>query len=597
MADFAEHLQAALGDNYQLDRELIGGGMSRVFVAIDKVLGRKVVVKVLPPELAAGVNRERFRREIQVVAQLQHPHVVPLLSAGEQGDLLWYTMPYIEGESLRAAVERKKHYTAREVMRILHDVVDALAFAHERGVIHRDIKPANVLTQGSHALVTDFGVAKALSAAMPMTGVTTTGLAIGTPAYMAPEQLAGDVNADHRMDIYAVGLLAYELLTGVSPFTGPSPRETLAAQLTRDPQPLHELSAEVPRTLSDLIMRCLAKDPNARPQRADDILQELDSMTMPMGITPQRGGIEAKTKKRPWAGVAAVAILFAVLAGVGYAVTRERPQPPAASATAPKTVTVSPQAPSPEAVTKKAAAAANLTPPPARPVVSHEDSVAIAKAIEKKIAASRAKDSLAKARVAEETQRKMMDSIIAANSGAAAASTPAGPRRLVVAEPPDIRSWPEASLLGRAVGDSLRRMLRGRSRQYTAVDQDSVRMLLARTRDINEIAKTMSADLMVSIRLNALPHDSAMLMLTIYDLTATNSYRTRTAANRQVPRNEVLANLDALLLSTLTYLDEMSRAPRRPPPGTTPGTAPMIPGFPAVPIPGSGGNRPPPPNF
>src|SRR6185503_7927879 len=295
MTDFADHLQSALGANYQLDRELTGGGMSRVFTAIDRSLGRRVVVKVLPPELAAGVNRDRFRREIQVVAQLQHPHVVPLLSAGEQGDLLWYTMPYIEGESLRAAVERKKHYTAREVMRILHDVVDALAFAHERGVIHRDIKPANVLTQGSHALVTDFGVAKALSAALPLSGVTTTGIAIGTPAYMAPEQLAGDSTADHRMDIYAVGLLAYELATGESPFTGPSPRETLAAQLTRVPNPLHEVSPEVPRTLSDLIMRCLAKDPNARPQNADEILQELDSLTMPMVVTPRNGGVDART--------------------------------------------------------------------------------------------------------------------------------------------------------------------------------------------------------------------------------------------------------------------------------------------------------------
>src|SRR5262249_26475543 len=196
MTEFAEHLQNALGANYQLDRELTGGGMSRVFVAVDRVLGRNVVVKVLPPELAAGVNRDRFRREIQVAAQLQHPHIVPLLSAGEQGDLLWYTMPFIEGESLRAALERKRTFNSRDVMRILHDVVDALAFAHERGVIHRDIKPANILTQGSHALVTDFGVAKAISAALPMSGLTSAGIAIGTPAYMAPEQLAGDSAAD-----------------------------------------------------------------------------------------------------------------------------------------------------------------------------------------------------------------------------------------------------------------------------------------------------------------------------------------------------------------------------------------------------------------
>src|SRR5512132_1702088 len=326
MSNFEDQLRTALSPAYELERELTGAGMSRVFVATDRSLGRKVVIKVLPPELAAGVNRERFRREIQVAAQLQHPHIVPLLSAGEQGDLLWYTMPYIEGESLRAAVERKRPFTVREVIRILHDIVDALAFAHERGVVHRDIKPANILTQGSHALVTDFGVAKAISAALPLSGVTSAGIAIGTPAYMAPEQLAGDANADHRMDIYAVGLLAYELLTGVSPFTGPSPRETLAAQLTRDPQPLHEMSAEVPRTLSDLIMHCLAKDPAARPQRAEDILRELDSMTMPIGLTPQAGGVNATPRRRSWMGVAAVAILFAVLGGVGYVVTRARPE-------------------------------------------------------------------------------------------------------------------------------------------------------------------------------------------------------------------------------------------------------------------------------
>src|SRR6185369_9394777 len=179
MTEFAEQLQDALGPSYQLDSELTGGGMSRVFTAIDKSLGRRVVVKVLPPELAAGVNRERFRREIQVAAQLQHPHIVPLLSAGERDDLLWYTMPYIEGESLRAALERKRAFTVREVIRILHDVVDALSVAHTRGVVHRDIKPGNVLMQGFHALVTDFGVAKAINAAMPITTATAAGIAIG----------------------------------------------------------------------------------------------------------------------------------------------------------------------------------------------------------------------------------------------------------------------------------------------------------------------------------------------------------------------------------------------------------------------------------
>jgi serine/threonine-protein kinase len=217
-------LQDALGSAYELQRELTGGGMSRVFLATERALNRDVVVKVLPPDLAAGVNRERFRREIQVAAQLQHPHIVPLHAAGSHGDLLYFTMPFIQGESLQRALRDGTTFTTRQVLRILHDVVDALAYAHERGVIHRDIKPANVLRSGNHAVVTDFGVAKAISASLPAVGMTTSGMAIGTPAYMAPEQLAGDVNADHRMDIYAVGLLAYELFTGGSPFAESSPR-------------------------------------------------------------------------------------------------------------------------------------------------------------------------------------------------------------------------------------------------------------------------------------------------------------------------------------------------------------------------------------
>jgi serine/threonine-protein kinase len=571
---FAEHLQAALGTNYQLDHELTGGGMSRVFVAIDRSLGRKIVVKVLPPELAAGVNRDRFRREIQVAAQLQHPHVVPLLSAGEQGDLLWYTMPFIEGESLRAALERKRKFTPREVTRILHDVVDALAFAHERGVIHRDIKPANILTQGAHALVADFGVAKALSAAMPLTGVTTTGIAIGTPAYMAPEQLAGDPNADHRMDIYAVGLLAYELVTGVSPFTGPSPRETLAAQLSHDPKPLHEVSAEIPRSLSTLIMRCLAKDPAGRPQSADDILRELDSMTMPLGVTPQGGGVEAPKAKRSWMGIAAVAILAAALAGVGYAVTRTNGSSGSGSnlPSPSKAVTIPPVPPVTSVDSAaKASAKANATTAPApapKLVLSRADSIKITEAVTKRVAAAKLRDSLANVKLAEETQRKMIDSIIAANSAASAAT---GPRRIVIAEPPEQRGWPEAALLGRAVSDSLRRMLRSlRGRQYIVVDMDSARTVIARTRDIGEINKALNADLLISIRLQPLPRDSAMLMIQSYDNNAVNAYRTRTVGGRPVPKNEVLTNLDQSLLSTLTSLDEMSRAPRRPPPTPPP---------------------------
>jgi len=188
--------------------------------------------------------------------------------------------------------------------------------------------------------------------------------------------------------------------------------------------------------------------------------------------------------------------------------------------------------------------------------------VRIAEAVAKRVAASKLRDSIAKAKLAEETQRKMMDSIIAANSGASAAAT--GPRRLVIAEPPDQKQWPEASLLARAVSDSLRRMLRARSREFTVVDMDSARAVVGRTRDINEINKSLGSELIVAIRLLALPRDSAMLTIQAYDVTAVNSYQRRAASGRPVPKNQVLTNLDQILLTTVTSLDEMTRAPRRP---------------------------------
>jgi serine/threonine-protein kinase len=555
---FSDHLQDALGANYELERELTGGGMSRVFVALDRVLGRRVVVKVLPPELAAGVNRERFRREIQVAAQLQHPHIVPLLFAGERDDLLWYTMPYIEGESLRAALERKRPFTVREVIRIVHDVVDALSVAHARGVIHRDIKPANVLMQGSHALVTDFGVAKAINAALPITTATAAGIAIGTPAYMAPEQLAGDPAADHRMDIYATGLVAYELLTGESPFAGPSPRETLAAQLTRDPKPLHELSPSVPRTFSTLVMRCLAKDPADRPASADEIMHELDSLTMPIGLTPQDGGSPAKSappSRRPV--IAAAAIVAVGLVAIAAIFSRSRQQP--------STITVA-MPPAAPAIPTKDSHAVIAPPPPiaarANPVLTPAESAAIAAAVQKRVAAARTRDSIAKARLAEQEQRRLMDSIIAANSGAAGAST-RGPRRVIISEPRESRLWPEIPLLGRAVADSLRRMLRARSRQYVVIDQDSVRSVIANQRNPDSVGAALSAELIASIQLAPTRGDSAYLILQLYDLGADRRYRTRSAGGRPVPKSEVLANLDGLLLQALALLDEISRGPRK----------------------------------
>src|SRR5713226_6209580 len=216
--ELREQLQANLGSAYTIERELGGGGMSRIFLAKEVRLERTVVVKVLAPQLAAGVSVDRFEREIHLAAKLQHPHIVPLLTAGSAGDLLYYMMPHIEGESLRARLAHDHELPVGETVRILRDVVDALAYAHAQGIVHRDIKPANVLLSGKHALVTDFGVAKAVSESTGQTALTSVGVALGTPAYMAPEQAAADPNTDHRADVYAVGVLAYELLTGRQPY-------------------------------------------------------------------------------------------------------------------------------------------------------------------------------------------------------------------------------------------------------------------------------------------------------------------------------------------------------------------------------------------
>lgn len=279
--ELREQVQSSLGTAYTIERELGGGGMSRTYVAMEQALSRRVVVKVLSPELAAGVSVDRFRREIMLAAKLQHPHIVPVLSSGDADGLPWFTMPYVEGESLRARLARGPMGIGA-VTGILRDVARALEFAHSHGVVHRDIKPDNVLLAGSSATVTDFGIAKAITAAR--TGpegatLTMAGTSIGSPAYMAPEQAAGDPNIDHRSDIYAFGCMAYELLAGQPPFTGKSPAKLLGAHLGETPRDIRELRADVPPALADLVMVCLAKDPDHRPSQATDLVRVLDSVT------------------------------------------------------------------------------------------------------------------------------------------------------------------------------------------------------------------------------------------------------------------------------------------------------------------------------
>ncbi|HEY3258495.1 MAG TPA: serine/threonine-protein kinase, partial [Gemmatimonadaceae bacterium] len=240
-ASLREQLQGMLGATYALERELGGGGMSRVFIATETALGRKVVVKVLPPEVAAGVKVERFKREIQFLARLHHPHIVPLLAAGGDSGLSYYVMPFMQGESLRARLIRRGTLPATQVVRTLREVASALSFAHANGIVHRDIKPDNVLLVAGSAMVTDFGVAKALSVSTGESdpnALTSLGIALGTPSYIAPEQATADPTTDHRADLYAFGAMAYEMLSGKPPFSARTPQAMLAAQISEQPVPL-----------------------------------------------------------------------------------------------------------------------------------------------------------------------------------------------------------------------------------------------------------------------------------------------------------------------------------------------------------------------
>jgi serine/threonine-protein kinase len=258
-------LAEALQDRYVLDHELGSGGMATVYLAHDVRHRRQVAVKVLRPELAASLGSDRFFREIGVAARLQHPHILPLLDSGEAAGFYYYVMPFIAGESLRGRLGRLGELPVQEAIKVLIEVVDALASAHAAGVVHRDIKPDNVMLSGRHALVMDFGVAKAVSEATGRQEITTAGIALGTPAYMAPEQAAADPHLDHRVDIYAVGAMGYELLAGHPPFEGSS-HEVLRAHMTRIPEPLSAQRPAVPPPLAAGLMNCLEKHAAARDQ-------------------------------------------------------------------------------------------------------------------------------------------------------------------------------------------------------------------------------------------------------------------------------------------------------------------------------------------
>ncbi|HEX5437204.1 MAG TPA: protein kinase [Gemmatimonadaceae bacterium] len=306
---YAVALASALAHRYRLERELGVGGMATVYLAEDLKHHRQVAIKVLKPNLAAVLGAERFLREIQLTAGLQHPHILPLFDSGQAGDMLYYVMPYVDGESLRDKLARDGALPIGEAVQLLREVADALAKAHQSGIVHRDIKPGNILVSDGHAVVMDFGIAHAASGAAVAgaTDATLTGLgmSLGTPAYMAPEQAAADPRVDARADIYAFGVVAYEVLSGQPPFTAGSAQQLIAAQMTTSPEPIARVRPAVPTALAALVMRCLAKQPADRPQSMAEVIAAMDGLS--------RDDAGRRPRRRLGAGILALAGLVAVL--------------------------------------------------------------------------------------------------------------------------------------------------------------------------------------------------------------------------------------------------------------------------------------------
>jgi hypothetical protein len=624
--DFIERIRARLGDRYEISRELLGGGMSRVFVAREIALDRQIVIKFLPTEIAAGANRDRFRREIQMAARLSHPHIAPLLSAAEEGELLYYTMPYVSGESLRHSLESGHHFSITETVEILRDVADALAYAHRAGIVHRDIKPANILREGDHAVVTDFGVAKAVSFALGLdtraSAATVSGMAIGTPAYMAPEQIAGDGAADHRVDIYAFGLLGYELLTGHSPFRAPSPQAQLAAQLTQPPPSLLEARPDVPPPLAALLTRCLEKDADRRPASAEsviEVLRAVSTVSVPVHTLP---GARHPGHVRQLLG--ALGVLVAA-GGIWYVASpssrKAAAVAPAADSAAARTAPK--PAPAETAITKAERDSLRMlgelnSRREARLLALLKDSISnavhktlsdsVAKANAAELAEARQQDSVARAsrmamsmqysggrglpnldvytrgvtREMEQLAGHMRDSIMRANrvpmQGPSARSTPSadafairaatmGPsRRIGISVSAGVRGAPMIAAAN-VLRDSLMARLRGKSR-YVVISPDSVVAALGRSRSADSLRAWLNADLWTTIAIGGdIGSDSVTWNLQMRDFSATGPYSNRGLSSRHVAvaNSTDPAALSTLLSNALLVLESMDKAPRRDP--------------------------------
>jgi serine/threonine-protein kinase len=287
-----EQLESALTGRYAIERELGRGGMATVYLAQDVRHDRPVALKVLHPDLGAALGGERFQREIRLAARLQHPHILSVHDSGEAAGLLWFTMPYIEGESLRDRLRREKQLPLRDALRIAREAAEALEYAHQHGVVHRDIKPENILLTGKptaggwHALVADFGIARALGQADAEDKLTQTGLTVGTPAYMSPEQGSGERQLDGRTDIYSLGVVLYEMLAGEPPFTGPTAQAIVSRRFTETPRPVRSLRESVPEAVEQAVSRALARTPADRYPSAGQFAQALDDAGQQVTLEP-----------------------------------------------------------------------------------------------------------------------------------------------------------------------------------------------------------------------------------------------------------------------------------------------------------------------
>jgi serine/threonine-protein kinase len=514
-------------------------------------------------------------------------------------------MPFIEGESLRHRIEREGSLSVRDVVRILHDVVEALAYAHDRGVIHRDIKPGNILTLGPHALVTDFGVAKALSAALPHSGTTSAGMVVGSPAYMAPEQLAGDPSADHRVDVYAAGLLAYELLSGSSPFTGSTPQETMAAQLTRTPEPLHKIRDDVPAELSAVIERALHKAPERRHATAHAMLEELERVTTPQGAVLT--GVASGPRDALGRGSRFAAILgVATVVGIATLIFVRGAEPPASVADTAAAATAPVATAADDSVITLGDTTGNhpVSGSRAPVVLSYEDSVAISRAMQRrsnsstpidaeslKIVLQRALSDSA-TRVAEEIVRQVegiQAQVWARDLDTKALVAPqlppssVGKPRVVITDIIDGTPTQRLGASGRTFADSLRARL-ARETELEIVDTDQTRAVLSRVPNRAAAGWTLRADLMVTG--HAIPRgDQMAIQLLVSDLRHGRVYH---AMSDAVQPDDAMAALPSLMRKLRPRIEQMAhesrtadREPRR-----VRGVPPMAP-TPPVPEPGT----------